>query len=106
MFWFLIFGLLAFLCFTLVFPIRRNSSKIGFGKKKTAFAPVFTVFFKVCACRRGGDQNIYVYIYTWLHKIFLGAKSDTQLWELRAFGALVSSALFYGKPPCNKAQTS
>ena len=41
-FGFLGLGFLDFLCFTLVFPICRNNSKIGFGKM--AFVRFFTVF--------------------------------------------------------------
>ena len=46
MFPFLDFWVFGFLCFTLVFPICRNSSKIGFGKRKTSFVSVFAVFLR------------------------------------------------------------
>ena len=51
------FGFLDFLCFTLVFPICKNSSKIGFGKK--AFVSVFTVFLRGVRVVGRGD-HIYV----------------------------------------------
>ena len=37
----------------------------------TAFVSVFTVLFKGCACRRGGD-HIYIYIYIYIHA-FVGS---------------------------------
>ena len=54
------FWIFGFLCFTLVFPICRNSSKIGFGKNGVCVG-IYSVF-KGCACRRGG-YHIYLYIY-------------------------------------------
>ena len=58
------FGVLGCLdfCFTLVFPICRNSSKIGFGKK-TAFASVFTVFSRGVRVVGGVSIHMYIYIY-------------------------------------------
>ena len=56
-FW--IFGFLDSLCFTLVFSICRNSSKIGFGKKDVCIG-ILSVF-KGCACRWGG-VTIYMYV--------------------------------------------
>ena len=55
-FW--VFGFLDFLCFTLVFPICRNSSKLGFGKNGVCIG-VYSVF-KGCACRREGGDHMCV----------------------------------------------
>ena len=49
---FLDFGFSDFLCFTLVFPICRNSSKIGFGKKGICIG-IYSVF-KGDVCVVGG----------------------------------------------------
>ena len=53
-FW--IFGFSDFWCFTLVFPICRNSSKIGFGNNGVCIG-IYSVV-KGCACRRG--VTIYI----------------------------------------------
>ena len=63
-FW--VLGFLDFLCFTLVFPFCRNSSKIGFGKKGVSIGKCSVC--KGCACRRGGP---YIYIYTLMYIIVL-----------------------------------
>ena len=44
-----------------MFPICRNSSKIGFGKNGVCIG-IYSVF-KGCECRRGVTIYIYVYIH-------------------------------------------
>ena len=56
---FLDFG---FLCVTLVFPICRNSSKIGFGKK-LRLCQNLQCFLR-CVRAVGGGDHIYIYIHT------------------------------------------
>ena len=57
------FWAFGFLCFTVVFPICRNSSKIGFGKNGVCIG-IYSAF-KGWACRTGGD---HIYIHICKHK--------------------------------------
>ena len=52
-----VFGFLDFLFFTLVCPICRNSSKIGFGKNGVCIG-IYSVF-KGCACRSRGVTKYF-----------------------------------------------
>ena len=51
-----------------MFPICRNSSKIGFGKKRRLYQ--YYSVFKGCACRVGG-VTIYIYMYIYIYVFFL-----------------------------------
>ena len=47
-----------------MFPICRNSSKIGFGKNGVCIG-IYSDF-KGRACRRGAGDHIYVYIHIYV----------------------------------------
>ena len=62
------FWVLGFLCFALVFPICRNSSKIGFGKNGVCIG-IYSVFWVVRVV--GGGDHIYIHtevLYTYICK--------------------------------------